>query len=83
MKLNDGFIRATLVRALAHNIRMRVLSSDPQKMPAFLVESIEEATAPVTRSPEPAEIATGMAHGGTSLDDINEDLFSQHLFAAD
>ncbi|ETN03291.1 di-trans,poly-cis-decaprenylcistransferase [Phytophthora nicotianae INRA-310] len=42
MKLNDGFIHATLVRALAHNIRMRVLSSDPQKMPAFLVESIEE-----------------------------------------
>ncbi|OWY97008.1 Di-trans,poly-cis-decaprenylcistransferase [Phytophthora megakarya] len=108
MNLFNQFMLEIVPEALKRDVRVRVLVSDGRKLPAYIVEDIEEIEAKTQQCNKFSlnlcvryavicciaygardeivgackKIATEVANGVTSVEDINEDLLSQRMLTA-
>ncbi|POM80833.1 Transcriptional adapter 2-alpha, partial [Phytophthora palmivora] len=100
MTLFNQFMYEIVPEALKRDIRVRVLVSDGRKLPAYIVEAIEEIETKTQHCKKFSlnlcvsygardeivgackKIATEVANGETSVEDINEELLSQRMLTA-
>ncbi|POM70487.1 Di-trans,poly-cis-decaprenylcistransferase [Phytophthora palmivora] len=100
MTLFNQFMYEIVPEALKRDIRVRVLVSDGRKLPAYIVEAIEEIETKTQHCSKFSlnlcvsygardeivgackKIATEVANGETSVEDINEELLSQRMLTA-